>query len=44
MIDIEPDHVAIGVESDVEAFDKLPRLRTCLAYRLDISVGDATLS
>jgi hypothetical protein len=27
MIDVEPDHVAIGVEIDVETFDNLPRLR-----------------
>jgi hypothetical protein len=36
MIDIEPDHVAIGVEIDIETFDNLPRLRAGCALQLDI--------
>src|SRR4051794_12646306 len=36
MIDIEPDHVAIGIEIDIEPFDNLPRLRARRALQLDI--------
>src|SRR6266404_2696783 len=36
VIDIEADHVAIGVEVDVETFDNLPRLRARRALQLDI--------
>src|SRR4051794_16800098 len=36
MIDIEADHVAVGVEINVETFDNLPRLRARRALQLDI--------
>src|SRR5882757_7209524 len=36
MIDVEPDHGAIGVEIDIEPFDNLPRLRARYALQLDI--------
>jgi hypothetical protein len=36
MVDIEPDHVAIGVKIDIEPFDNLPRLRAGRAFELDI--------
>src|SRR5947209_8504273 len=35
-IDIEPDHVPIGVEIDIETFDNLPRLRARRALQLNI--------
>src|SRR3954453_18416032 len=36
VVDIEPDHVAIGIEIDIEPFDNLPRLRARRALQLDI--------
>src|SRR5438309_2902804 len=35
-IDIEPDHVTIGVEIDIEPLDNLPRLGTRHVLQLDI--------
>jgi hypothetical protein len=35
-IDIKPDHVAIGIEIDIEPLDNLPRLGARHALQLDI--------
>jgi len=36
VVDIEPDHIAIGIEIDIEPFDNFPRLRARRTLQFDI--------